>query len=156
MCFDDSGESEKGQEAKRKIHPQISQISQIEENKTAKRKWKLGREFRLEALFSLFHFRFSICEICGLGFVVQVDGVDDADDGGVDGGAGPADRSHRAPTFRGEEHAVAHAGLHGVEGEDSVAAVGAVKIERLHDEDFLPLVGGRFLGGDNVADDASD
>ena len=51
---------------------------------------------------------------------------------------------------------VADAGVHGVESEDGLAAVGAVEMKRLNDEDLPAVVGGRFLGGDDVADDAAD
>ena len=87
---------------------------------------------------------------------VQIDGIDHADDGGVDRRIGPTDSGHGGKSFVGDEHALADAGADGVEREDRVAAVGAIEIERLDDENFAALVRSHFLRCHNVADDAAD
>ncbi len=52
--------------------------------------------------------------------------------------------------------ALADAGADCVQREYGIAAVGAVEIERLDDEDFAALVRGHFLRCHNIADDAAD
>lgn len=86
----------------------------------------------------------------------EVNGVDNADDGGVNGRVGTADGSHGGEAFGDDEDLVADAGVHGVKSEDGLAAVGAVQMQGLDDEDLPAVVGRRFLGGDDVADDAAD
>src|SRR5437899_8712246 len=54
------------------------------------------------------------------------------------------------------QDAVADACVHSVEREDHLAAVGAVEVERLDDENLAPLMRGRFLRGHNVADNRSE
>lgn len=88
--------------------------------------------------------------------VVKVDRINHPDDGGVDGRVGTADGSHGGEAFRCEQHAVADARVHGVEREDGIAAIRAVEMERLDDEDLSPFVGGDFLRGNHIADDAAN
>jgi len=82
--------------------------------------------------------------------------VNHPDDGGVDGRVGAADGGHGGETFRGEQDAVADARAHGVEREDGITAVCAVKMQRLDDEDLAPFMGRDLLRRDDISDDAPD
>src|SRR5437899_12127484 len=54
------------------------------------------------------------------------------------------------------QDAVADACVHSVKRKDHLAAVGAVEVERLDDENLAPLMRGRFLRGHNVADNTAN
>jgi hypothetical protein len=88
--------------------------------------------------------------------VVQIDRIDHADDGGVDGRVGTADGGHGGEAFGGKQNAVADARVHGVEGEDGIAAVGSVEMKRLDDKDLAPFVGRDLLRRDDISDHAAD
>jgi len=66
----------------------------------------------------------------------------------------PAHRGHRAEALGGNQHLVAHARIHGVERHHRVAAVGAVQVQRLYEEDLRPRVTRVFVGRHQLADDA--
>jgi hypothetical protein len=89
-------------------------------------------------------------------FALQIDGVDNADDCGVDGGVGSAGGGHGGEAIRGEQNTFANAGACGVKGQDWITAIRAVQVKRLHDEDFASFVGGHFLRGHDVSDNAPD
>ena len=87
---------------------------------------------------------------------MKIDRINHSDDGGVDGRVGTADSGHGGKTFHGEQDAVADARAHRVEREDRIAAIGAVEVKRLDDEDLAPVVGRDLLGRDNVSDYAAN
>src|SRR5437016_9155277 len=84
--------------------------------------------------------------------VDQIHGINDADNGHINRRVGPADGGHGGEAFGDDQNAVADARVHSVEREDHLAAVGAVEVERLDDENLAPLMRGRFLRRHNVAD----
>ncbi len=86
----------------------------------------------------------------------EIHGIDHADHRRIDGGVGASDGSHRGKAFGGEEYALADARVHSVERKHGIAAVGAVEIERLDDENLPPFMRGRFLGRNNITDDAAN
>jgi hypothetical protein len=88
--------------------------------------------------------------------IVQIDRIDHADDGRVDGRVGAADRGHGGKTFSGKQHAVADARVHSVERDDGIATICPVKLKRLNDENFAPFMGRDLLRRDNVSDYATD
>ena len=76
---------------------------------------------------------------------MQIDGINHADDGGVDGRVGAANGGHGGETFRCEQDTVADSRAHRVEREDGIAAIRAVELKRLDDEDLAPFVGRGLL-----------
>jgi len=46
--------------------------------------------------------------------------------------------------------------IDGVKRKHGIAAIRAIEVERLDDENLAPFVRGRFLCGDNVTDDAAN
>jgi hypothetical protein len=91
-----------------------------------------------------------------LGFIREVHRIDHANHGSVDGRIGAANGGHCGEAFGGEEDAFADARIHGVKRKDWIAAIGAIEVERLHDENFAPFVRGRLLCRDNITDDAAN
>jgi len=87
---------------------------------------------------------------------VQIDFIDHPDHGGIDGRIGAADGSHCGEAFGGEEDAFADARIHGVKRKDWIAAIGAIEVERLDDENFAPFVRGGLLRRDNIPDDSAN
>ena len=87
---------------------------------------------------------------------MQIDGINHSDDGGIDRRIGTADGGHGGETFRGKQNAVADARVHGVEREDGIAAIRAVELKRLDDEDLARFVRGHFLRGNHIANDTAD
>jgi len=75
---------------------------------------------------------------------VQVHFINHANDGGIDGRIGTPDGSHRRKTFGGEQDAFADSRVHGIQRKHRVAAVGAVQIERLDDENLAASCEGDF------------
>ena len=68
----------------------------------------------------------------------------------------PADAGHGAESFGDQQHAVALARVHGIHGNYGVAAIGAIQIERLNQEQLATLVTGMLLGRDHFTDNARD
>ena len=87
---------------------------------------------------------------------VQINCVNNPDDGGVNRGVGAAHSGHRGKTFGGQQDAFADARVHGIERQYWVAAIRTVKIERLNDEYFSTFMGRRFLRCYHIADDAAN
>jgi len=67
---------------------------------------------------------------------MQIDSVNHADDGGVDGRVGTADGGHGGKTFGSQQDALADASVYGVECEDGIAAVRSVEVKRLDNENL--------------------
>jgi hypothetical protein len=87
---------------------------------------------------------------------VQIDGIDHANDGGVDGGVGASNGCHGGKSIGGEQDALADARVHCVKRENGFAAICAIEIERLNDENLPSFVRRHFLGGDDITDYAAD
>jgi hypothetical protein len=87
---------------------------------------------------------------------MQINRINHTDNGGIDGRVGAADGGHGREAFRGEQDAVADSRAYGIEREDRIAVIGAVKLQRLDDEDFASFVRGHLLRGNQIADDAAN
>lgn len=79
--------------------------------------------------------------------LVEVHGIDHPDDCSVDGRIGPADGSHGGKAFGSEENALTDACVYSIQGEHGFAAIGAVQIQGLNEQDLAPLMRGDFSGG---------
>src|SRR3989338_1879077 len=88
-------------------------------------------------------------------FVVEVDGVDDADDGGVHGAVFALNR-HAGGAALDDEHGFAEAGVHRVDRHKIIAVVLAVRRDSLHHQQLLPFQARVLAGGDNGSDNASE
>jgi len=86
----------------------------------------------------------------------QGDFVDYADYSGVDGRVGAADGGHCGEAFGGKQDALANTRVYRVERDDRFSAIGAVEIQRLHEQDFAGVVRRIFLSSHYVTDDACD
>jgi len=91
------------------------------------------------------------------GFVmrVEVDGVDDADDGGVDG-AVFAFGGHAGGAAGDDEDGFAETGVNGIDGNQIAGFVGALGIDGFYDEQLLAFEARVFASGNDSADDASE
>jgi hypothetical protein len=88
--------------------------------------------------------------------VVQIDRVDDADYGGVNGRVRTPNGGHRGKALGGEQHALADARIHGVERQDGITAVCPVEMKRLDDKNLAPNMRLNLLRRDDVPDHAPD
>jgi hypothetical protein len=88
--------------------------------------------------------------------VAQIYEINHSNDGGVDRRIWTADGSHCGKTFGSEQDAVANACAHRVKRENRIAAIRAVELKRLDNEDLSPFVRRHFLRGDYIADDAAN
>jgi hypothetical protein len=82
--------------------------------------------------------------------------VDYADYGGVDRGVGAADGGHGAKPFGGKQYALSDSGVRGIERENCFAAIGAVEIQRLYEQNLSTVVRWIFLSSDDITDDSRD
>src|SRR5579863_8593457 len=88
--------------------------------------------------------------------VMQMDGINHADYGGIDGGIGAADGGHCRETLRGKQHSVSDACVHGIEREHRITAICSVKLKQLDEQNLAPFVRRDFLRRDDVPDHAAD
>jgi len=68
----------------------------------------------------------------------------------------PAHRGHCRKSIGGQEHAVADACRHGIHGNYRVAAIAAIQVQRLNQQQLLPFMAGVLLRGDKFADHTGD
>lgn len=86
----------------------------------------------------------------------ELDRVNHADDGRIDGRVRALDRGHGRKAFDGKQNLIAKAGIHSVEREQGFTALAAVKMEGLNNQDLATLMGGRLLRCYDVADHSPD
>jgi hypothetical protein len=86
---------------------------------------------------------------------VQLDCVDDADDGGVDG-AVFAFGCEAGGAAGDDEDRFAEAGVNGIDGDQIAGFVGAFRVDGLHDEQFFAFKARVFASANDGADDASE
>jgi hypothetical protein len=87
---------------------------------------------------------------------IEIHRVNHADYRGVDRRVRAADCGHRRESFRGEQDALADARADGVERQYGFAAIAAIEIERLNDEDLAAFMRRDFLRSNHVTDNARD
>jgi len=63
---------------------------------------------------------------------------------------------HGAEAIGGQQHLIAHTGVHGIERHHGVAPIAPVEVERLHQQELPSLVRRVFLGSHQFANDPRD
>jgi len=92
-----------------------------------------------------------ICEICGSALLFQRQEVDDSHDGHVDWCMVTLYRCHGAPALGDHQNAVPHPGIHRVECQHAVAAIGAVEVQGLDHQNLPAFVARSLFRRDNIA-----
>jgi len=75
----------------------------------------------------------------------------DADYGHIDRGIRPSDGRHCGKTFGDQKNAIAHAGIHGIKRQYRFAAIAAIQLQRLHNQNLPPHMRRSFLRRNYVA-----
>lgn len=86
---------------------------------------------------------------------VEVDGIDDADNGGVDRAVFAFGGEARGAAGN-DQHRFTKAGIDGIDGDEVAGFVAAFRIDGLHDEKFFSFEARILARGNNCADDARE
>src|SRR5437016_4174071 len=86
----------------------------------------------------------------------EIDLVHESDYRGIDGGLRAAHAGHGAEAFHGDQYLIADSGIHGVQSDHRITALGAIEIERLDQQRLTAHVALVFLCGYHFANDAGN
>jgi hypothetical protein len=80
--------------------------------------------------------------------------VNDTNDGCIDGSVRVSDGCHGRKAFLNDQDVIAYPGVNRIQRDDTIAGWGASQRQGLNHEDLLAVMGGLFLRGGEVSDNA--